>query len=114
MDPYAIVTEEQVRTALAMLKERLTGFLGDSLVKLALYGSRARGDHDPDSDVDVAVVVRGLDAALKDRIFGLVAEIEVDLLVPLSTLVLSESNYLSLLAHERRIASDIEEEGVPL
>jgi predicted nucleotidyltransferase len=114
VDPYAVVTEEQVRHALSVLKERLTGFLGESLVKLSLYGSRARGDHDPDSDVDVAVVVRGLDAVLKRRIFSLVAEIEVDLLVPLSTLVLSESDYLGLRAHERRIALDIEEEGIPL
>ncbi|MGO9410479.1 MAG: nucleotidyltransferase domain-containing protein [Spirochaetia bacterium] len=114
MDPYAVVSEEQVRTALAVLKERLTGFLGDSLVKLALYGSRARGDHDPDSDVDVAVIVRGLDRDLKKRIYEMVAEIEVDRLVALSTLVLSESDYQSLLARERRIALDIEEEGIPL
>lgn len=114
MDPYAVVSEEQVRTALAVLKERLTGFLGDSLVKLALYGSRARGDHDPDSDVDVAVIVRGLDRDLKKRIYEMVAEIEVDRLVALSTLVLSESDYQSLLARERRTALDIEEEGIPL
>ncbi len=114
MDPAAVVTEEQVRKALATLKERLTRMLGSSLVKLALYGSRARGDYDPDSDIDVAVIVRGLDGDLKRRIFDAVAEIEVDQLVALSTLVLSESDYLSLLSQERRIAMDIEEEGIPL
>lgn len=114
MDPYAVKTEEQVRAALATLKERLTEMLGGSLVKLALYGSRARGDHDPDSDIDVAVVVRGLDHDLKERILTAVAEIELDQLVALSTLVFSESHYQSLLSHERRIALDIEEEGVPL
>ncbi len=114
MDPAAVKTEEQVRKALAALKERLTGMLGSSLVKLALYGSRARGDHDPDSDIDVAVIVRGLDKDLKRRIFDAVADIELDELVAISTLVLSESHYKDLLTHERRIAIDIEEEGIPL
>ena len=114
MDPYAVKTEEQVRKALATLKERLVGMLGNSLVKLALYGSRARGDYDPDSDIDVAVIVRGLDKALKERIFDAVADIEIDQLIALSTLVLSEADYQDLLAHERRIAQDIEEEGIPL
>ncbi len=111
MDPYAVVTEEQVRKALATLKERLTSMLGSSLVKLALYGSRARGDYDPDSDIDVAVIVRGLDGDLKGRIFDAVAEIELDQSIALSTLVLSESDYRDLLAHERRIALDIEAGG---
>ncbi len=111
MDPAAVVTEEQVRRALATLKERLTGMLGSSLVKLALYGSRARGDYDPDSDIDVAVIVRGLDGDLKRRIFDAVAEIEVDQLIALSTLVISEADYQDLLAHERRIALDIEAGG---
>ena len=114
MDPAAVKTEEQVRRALATLKERLTGMLGSSLVKLALYGSRARGDYDPDSDIDVAVIVRGLDKDLKARIFEEVADVELDQLIALSTLVLSESDYQDLLAHERRIALDIEEEGIPL
>lgn len=108
------MTEEDVRAALAELKERLTSLLGAALVKLALYGSRARGDADPGSDVDVAVVVRGMDAALKRRILDAVADVELDRLVPLSTLVLSEAHYGLLLERERRIALDIEREGVPL
>ena len=38
----------------------------------------------------------------------------MDLLVPLSTLVLSEADYRGLIERERRIALDIEREGVPL
>jgi len=32
---------------------------------IVLYGSRARGDHDPDSDYDVLVVVEQLDFAVQ-------------------------------------------------
>ncbi len=32
---------------------------GDRLVKIILYGSQARGDAKPDSDIDVLVVLKG-------------------------------------------------------
>ncbi len=35
---------------------------------LALFGSRARGDADPDSDMDVLVVVEEVDRAVEDYI----------------------------------------------
>lgn len=41
--------------------------LGDRLVSLVLYGSRARGDARPDSDVDLLVVCHGLPAGQLHR-----------------------------------------------
>jgi uncharacterized protein len=114
MDVSAILTEEEVRAALAALKERLTILLGSSLRGLLLYGSRARGDEAPDSDVDVAIVVRGLDGKLKDRILHSVADIELEQGVPLATFIISETDYRQLLQRERRIALDIQREGVEL
>ena len=35
----------------------------DRLERIVLYGSRARGDHRPDSDYDIAIFVRDLDNA---------------------------------------------------
>jgi len=107
-------TDADITAALEALKERLNEELGRSLEKLVLFGSRARGDHDADSDVDVAVVIRGMDSALKSRIMDLIADVELEYLVPLSTLVLSAEDYEKLTARERRIALDIEREGIPL
>lgn len=114
MDPAAVLTDDDVHTALERLKEHLDPLLGETLVKLVLYGSRARGDFEPDSDVDVAIVVRDPDSGTRDRIFHAVAEVELETDVPLSTVVFSESDYRRLLSGERRIALDIEHEGVPL
>ena len=102
------------KKVLEELKRNLTGLLGDRLRKLVLYGSRARGDYDEESDIDIAIVVRGLTRELKNRILDMVADIEMEHLTPLSTLVLSEEDFELLKRRERRIALDIEREGIPL
>ena len=47
---------------LAGLTGRVQSTLGDRLVSLVLFGSRARGDDRPDSDVDLLIVCTGLPA----------------------------------------------------
>ena len=100
--------------ALMKLKDDLRDSLGDSLVGLILFGSRARGDYDSASDIDIAIIVQGLSRKLKNQILNNVAEIELRYLVPISTLVLSEEDFNHLRKRERRIALDIEREGMPL
>ncbi len=48
---------EDIAPILDELKLRLREFYGERLVKLVLFGSRARGDNEPDSDIDVLVVL---------------------------------------------------------
>lgn len=99
---------------LADLKKRIEKIAGDSLIKMVLYGSRARGDYDDESDTDIAIIVRGLSRELKHHILSGVADIEFDYLQSLSTLIMSEEDFFLLVNRERRIALDIEREGIPL
>jgi uncharacterized protein len=98
---------------LQKLKERINE-TAKGRVRLVLYGSCARGDYDSDSDIDVAIIVRDLTRELKDRILENVADVEMEYLTPLSTLVISEDDFAFLRSRERRIALDIEREGIPL
>ncbi len=107
-------SEQRIGETLAVLKSRLQELLKGSLVRLVLFGSRARGDYEESSDVDIAVIVRGLSRPLKDRILKEVAGIELEHDQPLSVLVFSEEELNRLHERERRIAHDILEEGVPL
>jgi predicted nucleotidyltransferase len=96
------------------LKKRLREIAGDRIVRMVLYGSRVRGDYSEGSDTDIAVIVRGLTRDLKDRMLNRVADVEFDHPRSLSTLILSEEDFLLLKKRERRIAMDIDREGVPL
>jgi len=48
-----------VEAILSELSRRLEALYGDRLVRLVLFGSQARGDAEPGSDIDVLVVLRG-------------------------------------------------------
>ena len=67
--------EPEIAALLADLKRRLERRLGERFVALYLFGSRARGDAEPDSDVDVAALPKG---RLPERPFGVTREILED------------------------------------
>lgn len=100
------------KAVLKELKEVLKELLSDSLLKCVLFGSKARGDCDNESDLDVAIVVRNLTRELKNRILDEVAEIEFEYFIPISTFIISEADFMHLRERERRIVIDIEREGI--
>ena len=102
-----------IGSGLKELKEKLKELVGDRL-RMFLFGSRARGDYDDESDIDVAIIIRNLNGELKDQILDEVADIELKYLTPLSTMVISEDDFDFLKKRERRIALDIERKGIPL
>ncbi|BCS93295.1 nucleotidyltransferase domain-containing protein [Metallosphaera javensis (ex Sakai et al. 2022)] len=59
-EPYATI----LRNLLELLRERF----GDDLYSLVLYGSVARREQRPDSDVDLLLIVRGLPREITRRI----------------------------------------------
>lgn len=103
-------TEKQ---ALEKLKGSLNELLGFS-VKIILYGSKARGDDTSSSDIDVAIIVKGLTRELKKKILDVVADIELEYLTPIATFIVSAEDFEFLKKRERRIALDIENEGIKL
>lgn len=48
---------EKIKKILAELKSSLKDIYGDKLKNLFLYGSHARGEADPESDIDVLMIL---------------------------------------------------------
>jgi predicted nucleotidyltransferase len=113
MNEFTKHTVDREDRVLMELKTVLKGYLGER-IELILYGSKARGDFAVESDIDIAIIVQGLTRELKNQILNLVADIELTHFTPLSTLVLSKEDFEFLKKRERRIALDIEREGIPL
>jgi predicted nucleotidyltransferase len=51
-------------TIAGKVKAALERAYGDRLVAIYVFGSRARGDHRPDSDLDLAVILRNTPSSL--------------------------------------------------
>ena len=51
--------DASVKRILRKLCKRFKVVYGDQLAHMVLFGSRARGDAEPDSDIDVLVVLHG-------------------------------------------------------
>jgi predicted nucleotidyltransferase len=95
----------------------LEAAFGGRLRSVRLFGSRARGDADIDSDADVSVVVDRLTDAERAHAIDLAFEAwrTMGCQGPLiSPLPWSDSEQEARRRAERRIALDIDREGVPL
>lgn len=97
---------------LRRLRRELEELYGPRLERLILFGSRARGDARPDSDWDVAVVLRGYDGNRAEtfRLIDLAYDILLDTDQALSLKPFAPEEL------ERRTAfmHNLRQEGIPI
>jgi uncharacterized protein len=107
------VLAEQDRLVIERFKKLLLE-RGVPLCSTVLFGSRARGDHDPDSDYDVLVVVVRLDRTIRKTISDCAWEAGFqDCLVIVPLVVTSDEMEHSPL-RSSLLMQAIREEGVPV
>ena len=81
------------REILKRFKAEVTKVLGDRLERVVLFGSRSRGDADPDSDFDLLVTVRTLQKTDRKRIFDIAADLSLAYGTVLAVLVVSSKDF---------------------
>jgi predicted nucleotidyltransferase len=105
------------RAALAAFVERLHARYGDDLQRVVLFGSKARGDFDAESDLDVLVVVRTAPRAYPqcwDEIADIAWQVESDFGVVTSLVIKNADDYALMRNHQLLLARNIEQGGIEL
>jgi len=94
--------------AFERFRERVMKDYGDTVEKIILFGSVARGDHGEGSDVDVLVVVD--EKAVKEDIVGIAFEIMLETDIYISPKVISQEQLDRMAAMKGSLYDSIREE----
>lgn len=102
------------RKALREFCHRLRSHFKGQIADIRLFGSKATGKSGCQSDLDVLVLIEEMNYEDKRWAITLGADISLKYLVEISPLCLIPEQFRGLRLRERRIALDIEHEGIAL
>jgi len=103
----------QERDALNAFSAKLRAVIKDPGLEVRLFGSKARGDDRPESDIDVLVVESTGDWHVADTVYRIATEVLLDTGVPLSPKVIGRTRYLRLVDEGSPFVANVLREGVP-
>ena len=92
------------------LKEQLSDVT--SFVDIIVFGSRARGDQDEYSDLDISIIVPSLNTELKERIYEIVWQVGFDNYMVISPILFTKDEIANSPLRSAPIIKNIFEEGI--
>jgi len=105
--------KDNEKKALLELKERILKKFPDA--EIILYGSKARGDYDEESDIDVLVLFdREVNTTLEDEIFHISYETGLQYDVVFGIIVENKDFWKSSLAQAMPLHWNIDKEGLTI
>jgi len=106
----------ELTNLLTQLRDELRVTLGDNLERVTLYGSQARGDAVPGSDVDVLVVLRRADDAVQETVHSIAYRLmwERDFRHILALNIIDLGHYRLLRDKQSSYLRNVEREGQAL
>lgn len=90
------IMPEMIHNIVYKFAQQIRGIYGDSLKKVVVYGSYARGDYQKNSDIDIMILVDANDAEIKKRfnsVCDLAFDYELEYGIVISPLVKNEEHF---------------------
>jgi len=90
--------------------------LAHRVLDIRVFGSRARGESRPDSDLDILVLLDEVSLGDRNEISDLGSDLllSMELPFPIAPRVMAKGHFEQLKALERLFAAEIERDGLPL
>jgi predicted nucleotidyltransferase len=104
------IDRQAVQEFVVKVRERL----GNQLVALKLFGSKARGDDAPESDIDVLVEVDEATVAIEDAVLDIAFDVNLAHEVYISPRVIARAVFEHPVWGETPFIRSLDREGVPL
>jgi predicted nucleotidyltransferase len=113
--PMAInqITEKE-KDALRAFNQRLLTELGKQVKQVILFGSKARGDSAPDSDMDVLILTDEESRQLRKTISKISSQIGLDYDVCLGTLLIANNRWQQMANERFSLCRNVERDGILL
>jgi len=107
-----MVLNSKEKSALTEFKAALEQSLGSQLIELKLFGSKARGDDRPNSDIDVLVIVATDDWRIRDKVYDVATDILLQRDVCISPKVISKKKFEQLCKERTSFMSNVSRDAI--
>jgi len=104
----------QEQAAVQTFLQRLHQHCGQTLQQTVLFGSKARGDSAPDSDIDILIVVNEESWPLRDAISTIAARVSLEYGVLIGPRVIGQERWQRLERERFSLYENVTREGIPL
>lgn len=102
------------QTAVKEFAYRLRDKFPKEVVALRLYGSKARGTSNEESDVDILILVNKRTPEIDEAMIDIVCDILNEFGVFIETVTMSEGDYNGALNYQYPFVINVEKDAIPL
>lgn len=113
ISPYTYLTTRE-RTAVEAFLQRLHRDYGHLVQRTLLFGSKARGDSGPDSDIDILIIADVENWPLRDAISLIAARVSLEYGVLIGPRIIGLERWQRMAREQFSFYENIAREGIPL
>lgn len=102
------------RAAVQAFLQRLLHSYHQIVQRTVLFGSKARGDSEPDSDIDILIIVKEESWPLRDAISAIAARVSLEYGVLIGPRVIGWQRWHRMQRERFSLYENVDREGIPL